>query len=189
VGPCAGNSGSSPPSPRTQSAKGREHQQPRGKVGHWSRPFKPPFKIQDTHRKRMPWPWRRRSRKSIWRATRESRGDPPGYALSGVLKALPQGGGAGIPACLLPHRRRAPPGTVGDSRRSCGVAAPSRKRGSSAWWPASAIFPPPGGVYLWLAAEKIVANPGTDHAADRRDSCAETCLSMVCWSGIWQFQF
>ena len=62
-----------------------------------------------------------------------------------------------FPALLL--RIDSPGGTVGDSQEI--HAALMRLRETDAgWWPASAIFRPPA-VYIGVAAEKIVSNPGT----------------------------
>ncbi|MFM7086814.1 MAG: signal peptide peptidase SppA [Cyanobium sp.] len=104
----------------------------------------------------MPWPWRRRSRRALARITIE--GAIAGGTRSRVVKALEQVRERQFPALLL--RIDSPGGTVGDSQEI--HAAILRLRESGCRVVASfGNISASGGVYVGVAAEKIVANPGT----------------------------
>ena len=104
----------------------------------------------------MPWPWRRRSRRAIARIAIE--GPIAGPTRTRVVKALEQVKQRGCPALLL--RIDSPGGTVGDSQEI--HAALLRLRDSGCRVVASfGNISASGGVYIGVAAEKIVANPGT----------------------------
>lgn len=104
----------------------------------------------------MPWPWRRRSRRAIARIAIE--GPIAGPTRKRVIKALEQVKQRGCPALLL--RIDSPGGTVGDSQEI--HAAILRLRDSGCRVVASfGNISASGGVYIGVAAEQIVANPGT----------------------------
>ena len=104
----------------------------------------------------MPWPWRHRSRRALARITIE--GPIAGPTRTRVVKALDQVRERRFPALLL--RIDSPGGTVGDSQEI--HAAILRLRQSGCRVVASfGNISASGGVYVGVAAEKIVANPGT----------------------------
>ncbi|MFM7269185.1 MAG: signal peptide peptidase SppA [Cyanobium sp.] len=104
----------------------------------------------------MPWPWRRKTRRTLARIAIEG---PIGAATrTRVLQALEEVGKRECPALLL--RIDSPGGTVGDSQEI--HAALLRLRGKGCRVVASfGNIAASGGVYLGVAAERIVANPGT----------------------------
>ena len=104
----------------------------------------------------MPWPWRRRSRRGLARIAIE--GPIAGPTRMRVVKALEQVRRREFPALLL--RIDTPGGTVGDSPEI--HAAILRLRESGCRVVASfGNLSASGGVYVGVAAERIVANPGT----------------------------
>ncbi len=104
----------------------------------------------------MFWPWRRKSRRRMARIIIE--GPITGSTRKLVLKALKQVEDREFPALLL--RIDSPGGTVGDSQEI--HAALIRLRGKGCHVVASfGNVSASGGVYVGVAAEKIVSNPGT----------------------------
>ncbi len=104
----------------------------------------------------MPWPWRRKSRKRMARVAIE--GAIVGATRERVVKALRQVEEREFAALLL--RIDSPGGTVGDSQEI--HAAIGRLRGRGCHVVASfGNISASGGVYVGVAAERIVANPGT----------------------------
>ena len=104
----------------------------------------------------MIWPLRRKSRKRMARIIIE--GPITGGTRKTVLKAIRQVEEREFPALLL--RIDSPGGTVGDSQEI--HAALSRLKGKGCHVVASfGNISASGGVYVGVAAEKIVANPGT----------------------------
>ncbi|MFO7629277.1 MAG: signal peptide peptidase SppA [Prochlorococcaceae cyanobacterium] len=104
----------------------------------------------------MPWPWRRKSRRRMARIAIE--GPIAGGTRKRVIKALRQVEQRECPALLL--RIDSPGGTVGDSQEI--HAAIGRLRAKGCHVVASfGNISASGGVYIGVAAEKIVANPGT----------------------------
>ena len=104
----------------------------------------------------MIWPLRRKSKKRIARIIIE--GPINGATRKIVLKALKQVEDREYPALLL--RIDSPGGTVGDSQEIHGAILRLREKGChvvASYGNISAS----GGVYVGVAAEKIVANPGT----------------------------
>jgi protease-4 len=104
----------------------------------------------------MVWPWRRKQRRTLARITIE--GPIAGPTRSRVLKALKQVEERECPALLL--RIDSPGGTVGDSQEIHAALSRLRLKGCrivASFGNISAS----GGVYVGVAAEKIVANPGT----------------------------
>ena len=104
----------------------------------------------------MIWPLRRKSKKRIARIIIE--GPINGATRKLVLKALKQVEDREYPALLL--RIDSPGGTVGDSQEIHGAILRLREKGChvvASYGNISAS----GGVYVGVAAEKIVANPGT----------------------------
>ncbi len=104
----------------------------------------------------MPWPWRRKSRRKLARIAIE--GPIAAGTRKRVLKALKEVEQRECPALLL--RIDSPGGTVGDSQeihaallrlreKQCKVVASFGNISAS------------GGVYIGVAADKIVSNPGT----------------------------
>ena len=89
----------------------------------------------------MAWPWRRKSRRKLARIAIE--GPIAGPTRERVLKALREVEQRECPALLL--RIDSPGGTVGDSQEVASFGNISAS----------------GGVYVGVAAEQIVANPGT----------------------------
>ena len=104
----------------------------------------------------MIWPWRRKSRKRMARIIIE--GPITGGTRKTVLKALKQVEEREFPALLL--RIDSPGGTVGDSQEIHAALLRVREKGChvvASFGNVSAS----GGVYVGVAAEKIVANAGT----------------------------
>jgi len=104
----------------------------------------------------MPWPWRRKSRRKLARIAIE--GPIASGTRKRLLKALREVEKREFPALLL--RIDSPGGTVGDSQeihaallrlreKQCKVIASFGNISAS------------GGVYIGVAADKIVANPGS----------------------------
>jgi protease IV len=108
----------------------------------------------DLHR--MPWPWRRKSRKSMAKIAIE--GAISGPTRERVVKALRQVEEREFPALLL--RIDSPGGTVGDSQEIHAAIGRLRSKGCRVVASFGNISAS-GGVYVGVAAEKIVANPGT----------------------------
>jgi protease-4 len=104
----------------------------------------------------MPWPWRRKSRHTLARIVME--GPIAGPTRTRVLKALEQVGQRECPALLL--RIDSPGGTVGDSQEIHAALLRLREKGCRVVASFGNISAS-GGVYVGVAAEKIVANPGT----------------------------
>lgn len=104
----------------------------------------------------MAWPWRRKSRRKLARIAIE--GPIAGPTRERVLKALREVEEREFPALLL--RIDSPGGTVGDSQEI--HAAIKRLRAKGCRVVASfGNISASGGVYVGVAAEQIVANPGT----------------------------
>ena len=104
----------------------------------------------------MPWPWRRKSRHTLARIVME--GPIAGPTRTRVLKALEQVEQRECPALLL--RIDSPGGTVGDSQEIHAALRRLREKGCRVVASFGNISAS-GGVYVGVAAEKIVANPGT----------------------------
>ena len=104
----------------------------------------------------MPWPWRRHRRKRIARIAME--GPIAGATRKRVLKALREVERREFPALLL--RIDSPGGTVGDSQEIHAALLRLREKGCRVVASFGNISAS-GGVYIGVAAEKIVANPGT----------------------------
>jgi protease-4 len=104
----------------------------------------------------MHWPWRRKSRKTMARIAIE--GPIAGPTRERVLKALRQVEERECPALLL--RIDSPGGTVGDSQEIHSALLRLRQKGCRVVASFGNISAS-GGVYLGVAAETIVANPGT----------------------------
>jgi len=104
----------------------------------------------------MPWPWRRKTRRTLARIAIE--GPIAGPTRSRVLKALRQVEQRECPALLL--RIDSPGGTVGDSQEIYSALQRLREKGCRVVASFGNISAS-GGVYIGVAAEKIVANPGT----------------------------
>ena len=104
----------------------------------------------------MPWPWRRKAKRTLARIAIE--GPIAAATRRRVLKALRQVEERECPALLL--RVDSPGGTVGDSQEI--HAAITRLRAKGCRVVASfGNISASGGVYIGVAAEQIVANPGT----------------------------
>jgi protease IV len=116
----------------------------------------PLFKIQRLQTDLMPWPWRRKSRRTLARITIE--GPIAGPTRKRVLKALKQVEQRECPALLL--RIDSPGGTVGDSQEIHAALLRLRDKGCRVVASFGNISAS-GGVYIGVAAETIVANPGT----------------------------
>ena len=114
------------------------------------------FKIQPLHRNPMPWPWRRKTRRTLARIAIE--GPIAGATRTRVLKALRQVEQRECPALLL--RIDSPGGTVGDSQEIHSSLLRLREKGCRVVASFGNISAS-GGVYIGVAAEKIIANPGT----------------------------
>jgi len=114
------------------------------------------FKIQPLHLSQMPWPWRRKTRRTLARIAIE--GPIAGPTRSRVLKALRQVEQREGPALLL--RIDSPGGTVGDSQEIYSALMRLREKGCKVVASFGNISAS-GGVYIGVAAEKIVSNPGT----------------------------
>ncbi len=104
----------------------------------------------------MIWPWRRKSRKRLARISIE--GPISGPTRNWVLKALKQIEEREFPALLL--RIDSPGGTVGDSQEIHSALLRLREKGCHVIASFGNISAS-GGVYIGVAAEKIIANPGT----------------------------
>ncbi len=104
----------------------------------------------------MPWPLRRKSRRTLARIAIE--GPIAGPTRQRVLKALRQVEQRECPALLL--RIDSPGGTVGDSQEIHSALLRLRQKGCRVVASFGNISAS-GGVYIGVAAEKIVANPGT----------------------------
>jgi protease-4 len=104
----------------------------------------------------MPWPWRRKTRKTLARIAIE--GPISGGTRTRVLKALDEVGKRECPALLL--RIDSPGGTVGDSQEIHAAIRRLRQKGCRVVADFGNISAS-GGVYVGVAAERIVANPGT----------------------------
>jgi protease-4 len=104
----------------------------------------------------MPWPWRRKSRRTLARIAIE--GPIAGGTRTRVLKAIEQVRQRECPALLL--RIDSPGGTVGDSQEIHAALMRLREKGCRVVASFGNISAS-GGVYVGVAAEKIVANPGT----------------------------
>jgi protease-4 len=104
----------------------------------------------------MPWPWRRKSRRRMARIAIE--GPIAGPTRKRVLKALRQVEERECPALLL--RIDSPGGTVGDSQEIHSAIGRLRARGCHVVASFGNIAAS-GGVYIGVAADTIVANPGT----------------------------
>ena len=104
----------------------------------------------------MIWPWRRKSRRRMARLVVE--GPITGSTRQRVLKALKEVEDREFPALLL--RIDSPGGTVGDSQEIHAALLRIREKGCHVVASFGNISAS-GGVYIGVAAEKIVANPGT----------------------------
>jgi protease-4 len=104
----------------------------------------------------MPWPWRRKTRHTLARIAIE--GPIAGPTRTRVLKALEQVRLRECPALLL--RIDSPGGTVGDSQEIHAALRRLRDKGCRVVASFGNISAS-GGVYVGVAADKIVANPGT----------------------------
>lgn len=104
----------------------------------------------------MPWPWRRKTRNTLARIAIE--GPIAGTVRTRVLKAIDQVKERECPALLL--RIDSPGGTVGDSQEIHAALLRLRETGCRVVASFGNISAS-GGVYIGVAAEKIVANPGT----------------------------
>jgi len=104
----------------------------------------------------MPWPWRRKTRRTMARIAIE--GPIAGPTRQRVLKALEQVAQRECPALLL--RIDSPGGTVGDSQEIHAAIGRLRAKGCRVVASFGNISAS-GGVYIGVAAEKIVSNPGT----------------------------
>ena len=104
----------------------------------------------------MVWPWRRKSRRRMARIAIE--GAISGSTRRRVLKALREVQEREFPALLL--RIDSPGGTVGDSQEIHAALLRLREKGCRVVASFGNISAS-GGVYVGVAAETIVANPGT----------------------------
>ncbi|MFM7547384.1 MAG: signal peptide peptidase SppA [Cyanobacteriota bacterium] len=104
----------------------------------------------------MVWPWRRKQRRTLARIAIE--GPIAGSTRTRVLKALRQVEERECPALLL--RIDSPGGTVGDSQEIHAAITRLRSKGCRVVASFGNISAS-GGVYVGVAAERIVANPGT----------------------------
>ena len=104
----------------------------------------------------MLWPWRRKSRRRMARVVLD--GPINGATRQRVLKALREVEEREFPALLL--RIDSPGGTVGDSQEIHAALLRLRKKGCRVVASFGNISAS-GGVYIGVAAEKIVSNPGT----------------------------
>ena len=104
----------------------------------------------------MIWPWRRKSRRRMARVVLE--GPISGSTRHRVLKALKEVEEREFPALLL--RIDSPGGTVGDSQEIHAALMRVREKGCRVVASFGNISAS-GGVYIGVAAEKIVSNPGT----------------------------
>lgn len=104
----------------------------------------------------MVWPWSRKSRRRMARITIE--GAIAGPTRKRVLKALREVERRECPVLLL--RVDSPGGTVGDSQEIHSALIRLREKGCQVVASFGNISAS-GGVYVGVAADKIVANPGT----------------------------
>ena len=104
----------------------------------------------------MAWPWRRKSRRKLARIAIE--GPIAGPTRERVLKALREVEQREFPGLLL--RIDSPGGTVGDSQEIHAAIRRLRDQGCRVVASFGNISAS-GGVYIGVAAEKIVANPGS----------------------------
>jgi protease-4 len=104
----------------------------------------------------MAWPWRRKSRRKLARLAIE--GPIASGTRTRVLKALREVEQREFPALLL--RIDSPGGTVGDSQEIHAAIGRLRAKGCRVVASFGNISAS-GGVYVGVAAEKIVANPGS----------------------------
>ena len=104
----------------------------------------------------MAWPWRRKSRRKLARIAIE--GPIAAGTRTRVLKALREVEQREFPALLL--RIDSPGGTVGDSQEIHAAIGRLRAKGCRVVASFGNISAS-GGVYVGVAAERIVANPGT----------------------------
>jgi protease-4 len=104
----------------------------------------------------MPWPWRRKTRRTLARIAIE--GPILGSTRERVLKALRQVEERECPALLL--RIDSPGGTVGDSQEIHAALQRLREKGCKVVASFGNISAS-GGVYVAMGADRIVANPGT----------------------------
>ena len=104
----------------------------------------------------MVWPWRRKSRRRMARIVVD--GPITGNTRQRVLKALRDVEEREFPALLL--RIDSPGGTVGDSQEIHSALLRLRAKGCRVVASFGNISAS-GGVYIGVAAESIVANPGT----------------------------
>jgi len=104
----------------------------------------------------MLWPWRRKTRRAMARIAIE--GPIGGATRTRVLKAIKQVQDRECAALLL--RIDSPGGTVGDSQEIHGALLRLKQKGCKVVASFGNISAS-GGVYLGVAADKIVANPGT----------------------------
>jgi len=104
----------------------------------------------------MVWPWRRKSRRRMARIVVD--GPITGSTRQRVLKALRDVEEREFPALLL--RIDSPGGTVGDSQEIHAALVRLRAKGCRVVASFGNISAS-GGVYIGVAAESIVANPGT----------------------------
>ena len=106
--------------------------------------------------RKMIWPWRRKSRRRMARIVVD--GPITGSTRQRVLKALREVEEREFPALLL--RIDSPGGTVGDSQEIHAALLRLRAKGCRVVASFGNISAS-GGVYIGVAAESIVANPGT----------------------------
>ena len=106
--------------------------------------------------RKMIWPWRRKSRRRMARIVVD--GPITGSTRQRVLKALRDVEEREFPALLL--RIDSPGGTVGDSQEIHAALLRLRAKGCRVVASFGNISAS-GGVYIGVAAESIVANPGT----------------------------
>ena len=104
----------------------------------------------------MIWPWRRKSRRTMARIAIE--GAITGSTRRRVLKALKEVQEREFPALLL--RIDSPGGTVGDSQEIHAALLRLREKGCHVVASFGNISAS-GGVYVGVAADRIVSNPGT----------------------------
>ena len=106
--------------------------------------------------RKMIWPWRRKSRRRMARIVVD--GPITGSTRQRVLKAIRDVEEREFPALLL--RIDSPGGTVGDSQEIHAALLRLREKGCRVVASFGNISAS-GGVYIGVAAESIVANPGT----------------------------
>ena len=104
----------------------------------------------------MPWPWRRKTRRTLARIAIE--GPIASGTRTRVLRAIRQVEDRECPALLL--RVDSPGGTVGDSQEILEALRRLRSKGCRVVASFGNIAAS-GGVYVAMGAEQIVANPGT----------------------------